>query len=69
MWRNAAAVLVVAAILEQIAVEVLRSIIHRKRKRRDGMGGTQDIAMWGMFLGWALIVGALICGTVWLLTG
>ncbi len=68
MWGTAAVVLVIAAILELIAVEVLRSVIHRRRERRDGIGSTQDIAMWGMFVGWAIIIGAVICGVIWLLS-
>ncbi len=68
MWGTAAVVSVIAAILELIAVEVLRSVIRRRRERRDGIGSTQDIAMWRMFVGWAIIIGAVICGAIWLLS-
>jgi hypothetical protein len=67
MWGTAVIVLVVAAILELIAVEILRSVIHRRRERRDGIGGTQDIAMWGTLIGWLLIIGAGTCGMIWIL--
>jgi hypothetical protein len=49
------AVLVVAIALTAICatypvwIEVLRRIVHNRRERREGIGGTQDIAMWGTF--------------------
>ena len=48
-----------------IGTEVLRSVIHRKREQAQGIGGTQDIAMWGTFVGLALFVGAGICELLW----
>lgn len=64
-WGAAAVLLVCALALELIAVELLRSIIHRKRERRDGLGGTQDIAMWGTAIGWLLLIAGLVCGVLW----
>ena len=66
-WGIATAILIFTAIFEMISVEVLRSIVHRRRKRRDGLGGTQDIAMWGTLIGWVLIMAALVCAAIWLL--
>jgi hypothetical protein len=40
----------------------LRAVIHRRRKRRDGLGGTQDIAMWGALAMGACLLGAAITG-------
>jgi len=66
-WGAITVALVFMAILEMIAVEVLRSIIHRRRERQEGLGGTQDIAMWGTLIGWLTIIAALISGLIWLL--
>lgn len=44
-----------------IGTEILRSVVHRRRKQRDELGGTQDIAMWGTFVGLACLIGAGIC--------
>jgi hypothetical protein len=67
-WGAATVVLVLAAILEMIAIEVVRSIIHRRRERHDGLRGTQYIAMWGSLIGGLLLIAALICGAIWMLT-
>lgn len=64
-WGVATVILVVAGILEQILVEVLRSVVDRRRRDRDGIGGTQDIAIIGMLAGWLLVIGALTCGLFW----
>jgi hypothetical protein len=48
-----------------VGTEVLRSFVHRRRERTQGIGGTQDIAMWGLFLSIALFIGAGICGLLW----
>jgi hypothetical protein len=39
-----------------VLTEVLRSVIHARRKSQDGLGGTQDIAMWGMIICWVLFI-------------
>ena len=67
-WGAITVVLVVSAILEVIGFELVRSIVHQRRKHGDGLGGTQDIAMWGTLIGWVLIIAALITGSIWLLT-
>jgi hypothetical protein len=48
-----------------VGMEVLRPIVHRRRERTQGIGGTQDIAMWGTFLALALFIGAGICLLLW----
>jgi len=65
---SATVAFVVAAILVEIAVEILRSIVDRRRRERTGFGGTQDIAIWGIIINLLLILGALISGTIWLMT-
>ena len=64
MWTRLPIILAVAAIFVMVATEVLRSIVHAKRKSKDGLGGTQDIAMWGTFL--SLLLAAVSVGC-WLL--
>ena len=68
MWKTVTVLFVAMGIFSIVATEVLRSIVDRRRRERDGFGGTQDIAICGMVIGWLCIVGAVICGTGWLLT-
>ena len=46
---------------------MLRSVVDRKRLERDGLGGTQDIAIGGMIVCGLCFVGAIICGLGWLI--
>jgi hypothetical protein len=68
MWKTATALFVALGILSLVVTEVLRSIVDRKRRERDGLGGTQDIAICGMVFGWICVVAAIVCGAGWLLT-
>ena len=49
---NATVSFVVLGILSIVVTEILRSVVDRKRLERDGLGGTQDIAIYGMIVGW-----------------
>lgn len=66
MWKVAAVTLFFMAFTTLIVTEVLRSVVHGIRQRRDGYGGTQDIAMWGTFVAWFFLIAAIACGVVWL---
>ncbi len=48
MWQNTTIFFVFLGILSLIITEILRSVVDRKRLERDGLGGTQDIAIGGM---------------------
>jgi hypothetical protein len=67
MWQNATIFFVVLGILSLIVTEILRSVVDRKRLERDGLGGTQDIAIGGMIVCGLCFVGAIICGLGWLI--
>ena len=67
MWKNATIFFVVLGILSLVITEILRSVVDRKRLERDGLGGTQDIAIGGMFVCGHCLVGAFICGLGWLI--
>lgn len=67
MWKNATIFFVVLGILSLIITEILRSVVDRKRLERDGLGGTQDIAIGGMIVGWLFAIAAAICGLGWLI--
>jgi hypothetical protein len=58
-------ILIAMGVATVIGTEIVRSVVHRRRERRDGLGGTQDIAMWGTLIGWACFIGAGICGLLW----
>ncbi len=66
-WGAATVFFVIAAVAAVIGLDVVRSIVDRRRVERDGIGGTQDIAIRGVLIGWVLIFCALVCGTFWLL--
>ena len=63
--KVAAIVFTAAFAIGPLAINILRSVVHRRRHRRDGLGGTQDIAMWGTFTMLAFGVLAAICWSVW----
>lgn len=65
MLSKAAFVFAVLGIAVMIGTEFSRGIVHRRRERRHGIGGTQDIAMWGTFIGLACFIAAGICGLIW----
>ena len=65
MTGKTSIVLIVMGVATMIGTEIVRSVVHRRRERRDGLGGTQDIAMFGTFIGLACFVGAGICGLLW----
>lgn len=67
MWMISTRFFVVLVILGLIITEVLRSVVDRKRLERDGLGGTQDIAIGGMIVGWLFAIAAIICGLGWLI--
>jgi hypothetical protein len=61
MWRTGAFLFTACTIATLIATEVARSVIHRRRERRDGIGGTQDVAMIGVGVAGLCAAGALVC--------
>lgn len=65
MTNKPALILVALGIAVKIGREILRSVVHRRRERYYGLGGTQDIAMWGAFIGAACFIAAGICGLIW----
>ena len=69
MWRTATLLFVGLTILAPIGTEVVRSVVHRRREAREGVGGTQDVAMWGTLIGLASFAAAVLCGAVWYFSG
>jgi hypothetical protein len=65
MTGKASIILIAMGVATMIGTEIVRSVVHRRRERRDGLGGTQDIAIWGTFIGLACFIGAGICGLLW----
>ncbi len=57
-----ASIILMAMGVAMIGTEIVRGVVHRRRQQLSGIGGTQDIAMWGTFLALACFVGAGICG-------
>lgn len=61
MWRTGAFLFTALTIAALVATEVARSLIHRRRERRDGLGGTQDVAMIGVGVAGLCAVAAIVC--------
>jgi hypothetical protein len=57
----ATVVLLIAGILSNMDTEIVRSVVHKRRVGRDGLGGTQDIALWGTLVFVPLFVVANVC--------
>jgi hypothetical protein len=62
MWVAATRAFLAGVIVSYLVTEVLRAVIHRRRKRRDGLGGTQDVAMWGALAMFVCLLAAAITG-------
>lgn len=62
MLAIATRVFLAGVIVSYLVTEVLRAVIHRCRKRRNGLGGTQDIAMWGTMAIFTCLLAAVIAG-------
>ncbi len=64
MWRMINLIAIVAFIAVMIGIEIVRSIVHRLRVKRYGIGGTQDIAMWGTLLACLLLFLGAVSGVL-----
>ena len=53
--------LTIGAIACPVLIELAREAIDARRRKRDGLGGTQDIAMIGSLIGWVLIGSSIAC--------
>jgi hypothetical protein len=66
MWGIAAIMLAAGWIGSIFVTAILRRVVHERRERARGIGGTQDIAMWGTLIGLACMIGFVICYGMWL---
>jgi hypothetical protein len=53
-------VFLVGVVISFLVSEVSRSVIHRRRLRRDGLGGTNDVVMWSALAMFACLVAAAV---------
>jgi hypothetical protein len=65
MLSKAAFVFAVLGSVVIIGTDFVRGIVHHRRERIRGIGGTQDIAMWGTLITFACYIAAGICGLLW----
>jgi hypothetical protein len=68
MWGIAAIIFAVGWIGSIFVTGILRRIVHDRRERARGIGGTQDIAMWGTLVGLVCMIGFGVCYGMWLST-
>ena len=66
MWKTAAVVFAVGWLGSIVVTSILRRIVHERRERTRGIGGTQDIAMWGTLFGLVSMVGTGVSLAMWL---
>jgi len=59
------AYLVLAMWVVLIGTEIVRSIVDRRRVRRDGLGGTQDILLTGLAIVVVLLIAAGVNSILW----
>ena len=67
MWATATRAFLAGVIVTFLITEVLRAVIHLRRKRRDGLGGTQDVAMWGALAMFGFLLAGVVTGLTALL--
>ena len=65
MWEAATILFTSLTIVTLVGIELARSIVHRRRERRDGIGGTQDVAMAGVALALLFAVIGFACLLMW----
>ncbi len=51
---------VALALVTLIGMEVIRSVVDARRKQATGVGGTQDIAMWGITMAGVFLFAAIV---------
>lgn len=61
-------VFLAAGLASIIITEIVRSVVDRRRVLRDGIGGTQDVAIWGRLVLAIFNLGALVCLILWFVT-
>jgi hypothetical protein len=61
MWEAGAVFFTSCTIVTLVAIGLIRSIIHRRRERRDGIGGTQDVAMIGVGIAALFALASVVC--------
>lgn len=64
MWRLLNYTLIALAIAVLIGTEFLRTLVHRRREYQTGIGGTQDVAMFGVVITVSLLILAAISGVL-----
>ena len=64
MLERTCITLVLIAVATTVGTEIARSIVHRRRERLRGIGGTQDIAIVGMLVSAMCYLAAAVCGII-----
>ena len=67
MWKIAGIAFTIAFLAVVLLTEVLRAVVDKRRRVRDGLGGTQDIAIVGTFAMIGCGVAAGVCWIMWFL--
>lgn len=67
MWKELTIAFAIAHIASLVATEILRELVDRGRVRRTGVGGTQDIAIWGTAVAGLCMIGWIVSGIGWYL--
>ncbi|MEC5125158.1 hypothetical protein VSU19_00225 [Verrucomicrobiales bacterium BCK34] len=68
MWKTATLMSAAGVVVAIIGTEFLRAAVDKHRTRTQGMGGTQDILLIGMIVGWSCFFAAIGFGIKWWMT-
>jgi|LSQX01.1.fsa_nt_gb hypothetical protein len=63
---TAIVICVALACLSLILLEVARSVVDARRVKATGIGGTQDVTIWGLAITAVFLLAAVVLGAIWL---
>jgi ABC-type enterochelin transport system permease subunit len=63
--KLAAIILTIAGVANVVLIEIVRSLAHSRRAKKDKTAGTQDIAMIGTMITAIFVISAASCWSIW----
>lgn len=66
MWKTGTLLFAWLTIVSIFGIDIVRSIVHRRRTRREDMVSTQDIVIRGLLIALVFFLATIICGVMWL---
>lgn len=63
--KLAAIILTIAGVANVALIEIVRSLVHSRRAKRNEAPGTQDVAMIGTIITAVFVISAVTCWGIW----